>query len=169
MLTARKAQENYDYFRHKCENAIQDRQSARSSIFECKSNKIDFEKRIQELEKIINMLENENDFFGVISSINMANKASNDANDSFHSCIKCDSSNPTDLHSIFKTKSVTEDRNSNSALIEFKNEKNRLEQELQNLDRNIRNLETEITNLTRSINNYSYEISFNKKQMIILG
>lgn len=159
------AEENYYYFKNKCENAIQSKQTAKSSIMDCSSNKINFEKRIEQLEKIIEMLEEERTLSGVIFEINLANKRASNTNESFKQCVKCDGLSPAEFQTSFKTKSVMEDDNSKNALDELKQEKSRLENEIENLNKQIKNFEDVITNLTHSINNYSYEMSYNKKIM----
>lgn len=159
------AEENYYYYKNKCENAIQSKQTAKSNIMDCSSNKINFEKRIEQIEKIIKMLEEETTLSGVVFDINIANKRASKTNDAFKQCIKCDGLSPADFQTSFKTKSVMEDDNSKSALDKLKQEKSRLENEIENLNKMMKNLEDVITSLTSSINNYSYEMSYNKKIM----
>lgn len=165
MLSSYEAEENYYYFKNKCENALIDRQETKSSITQCECDKLNFDKRIKDLEKIIEMLERNNPFTGISFSIDNANKLAIETDDSFKECIKSNDLACANLNDVFKTKSVTEDINSNNALIEFKNEKQRLEDAIDNLNRKIDNLALDIDNLTHFINNCCYEMSYNKKYM----
>lgn len=194
-MTSTNAEEMYYYSKNKCEEAIYGRNVARQNevnacnqkrqvnqeLSGCKSDKINFEKRIESLEKIIKMLEGQSGIFStnVVKSIEDANKYSKKADDSFIQCIKSDSQTSASISEAFKTKSVTNDTDSNNALILFKNEKDRLEHELENINRKMDNLELELNqinkniqsfqieqrDLSRSIMGYSYQMMDSKRYM----
>lgn len=157
------AQENYCYYKNKYQNAVQEKQMLKRSIDDSKSDRINFSKRIKELGVIIQMLEGNSLFNGVPFHIDKADKLSQKTDQSFKECIKCDGVACADFHKVFRTKCVTEDTNSNSALTKFKQEKQRLETELDNLNRKINSLETQVEDLTRNINGYFVEMDNNKR------
>lgn len=124
-----------------------------------KTEKMNLEKRVKQLEKIIKMLEGNGGFLSqdVPSEIVSSNKASVKVDNSYKKCIVCDSIPAASLDNVFNSKSVTADANSNSALQGFKKEKQKVEQTIANIKKSINTLTSEISSLNSKIANCNYE------------
>lgn len=188
------AQEAYDYYKGKYNSAanqkiasqnkenryISDRKNAVSDKNACISQKINFEKRLEGIEKIIKMLEGNGGWFSadVPEDIEKAQKALSKVDSSFRGCIKMTGGvSAASLEEAFEIKSVESDSNSASALQAFRNEKSRLEQEIENLKKKINELSSLVDSLTKqiracdaeqralqaSMNSYAYDMNHYKK------
>ncbi|MCR5121851.1 MAG: hypothetical protein K6B74_05460 [Ruminococcus sp.] len=133
-----------------CRGELRD---ARNQYSQCNSNKINFEQRVEDIERIINCLEGNGGWLSVNvpQTIAVANKAAQDADNGFKQCIKCSGINPPDLAEVFKAPGVTEDPNSNTALDEYKKEKARLEQAIEDLKKQMAQLAQQADELSKRI------------------
>ena len=126
---------------------------ASNQYSQCSRDKINFEQRVEDIERIIGCLEGNGGWLSVNvpQIIGVANKAAQEADTGFKQCIKCSDVNPPDLSEVFKAPAVTEDQNSNSALEEYKKEKARLEQAIEDLKRQMANLAQQADELSKKI------------------
>ena len=180
-MTREEAQEEYEnarsrYYssaeslcrsRSEMENCRGDLDQARNDMATARSEKLNFEKRIKEIQKIIDSLEGKGGWFSanVPESVSKANDSSGKAGESMGSCIKCDGIPTPDFQAVFKCSSVEEDSHSSEALEAFRSEKNRLEEAVDNVQKKIDQLETDAENLTRQINALADQQRAIKKQM----
>ena len=143
-------------------------------ISSCSSQKLNFEKRIEDIRVIVNALEGSgggntliNAMGGDLPSIiSKFNTSTEEANTSYHESIKCPDVTPANLSEVFRSKSVTEDSILSSALTMFKNEITRLEQALQDLQNQINNLNDLTDELTSKINMYNAEVVSCRRIMV---
>ncbi|SFC28936.1 hypothetical protein [Ruminococcus albus] len=133
----------------------------------CRSDKINFEKRIEELGTIIGCLEGSGGWFAanVPDSVSSANSSAQKAGEGFSQCIKCDSIAAPDLGEVFKCKTVEEDADSSSALQSYKSEKSRLEQAVAELNARLQQLEERANELVRNMNSMTAQQHALKKAM----
>lgn len=155
---------------------ISEKNAANNQKNELTAQKINFEKRLEGIIKIIKMLEGSG---SVPSSIAKVIKTTKKADESFKSAIKHDSGLVVSIETAFKTKSVEEDGYSASALQKYKNEKNALEQNIENLKKQINALSEQISSLAsqisscnavqaslkRTMNSSAYEMNHYRKYM----
>ncbi|MBQ8298177.1 MAG: hypothetical protein IJX77_10395 [Ruminococcus sp.] len=129
------------------------------AIASCASDKINFERRIEDLEKIIGMMQGTGGFFSedVPGAISTANSSLAQADNSYRSCIKCDSLAAPDMTDIFRNKAVEEEQNSASALQGFISEKARLEQAVIELQAQINALSAAVDTLSQQIRSCNAE------------
>lgn len=136
-------------------NYINQKNAARTQMNEAKSQKINFEKRLRGIEKIIGMLEGR-DGWGATDcpdEINSAKSKLSKTEESFRKSIVLDgATQPKNLEDALEVKTVEAHTASASALQQFKNEKVRLEQEIARLNAMINNLASTISTLTSKIN-----------------
>lgn len=143
------ASERYQSERQE-ENYRSERSSVRSAIGSCRSDKINFEKRLEDLIRIIGCLEGSG-FIDVPGSIGHSNKSSEDAGESLRQSIQCSDITTPDFAGVFRCKSVEEETHSSSALDEFKKERERLKQAIEDLKAQINQLQAEFDNLSSQI------------------
>jgi len=129
------------------------RANAATNIQNAQTNKINFEKRLAEIEKIIKMLDGSGGWFSanVPSSIENANKQLSKADESFKKCMTCTGYPPAELTEVFKTPRVDEDANTSQALDMLKKEKIRLETEIQNLKKSIAENQQIVQNMIKQL------------------
>lgn len=131
----------------------------------CTSQKLNFEKRIEDIRTIVGAIEGNGGGNILISSmggdlpniISAFNASVGDADMSYHGSMKCSDITPANLSEVFRSKSVTEDSWLSNALTMFKNEITRLEQALQDLQNQINTLNDLTDELTSKINVYNAE------------
>ena len=131
----------------------------------CTSQKLNFEKRIEDIRTIVGAIEGNGGGNILISSmggdlpniISAFNASVGDADMSYHGSMKCSDITPANLSEVFRSKSVTEDSWLSNALTMFKNEITRLEQALQDLQNQINTLNDLTDELTSKINMYNAE------------
>jgi len=128
---------------------ISERNVAKNKMGELSSKKLNFEKRLEGIKKIIRMLEGTG---SVPSSIAKMVRTVKNADESFRMAIKLDNGSIASIEDAFRTKSVEEDSHSDAALQAYKNEKNTLEQNIENLKKQISSLSEQISSLTSQIN-----------------
>ncbi len=146
-----------------------------------KSQKINFEKRIEDIEKIIKMLEGGSFVFNdVPEKISKANSKLNNVGESYLKSIKVsDGGSKASFEGAFSIKSVQADSYSAAALQQLKKEKMRVEQEINNMSKKINSLTASIDELNKKINScnnqqrtlrsnmfsYAYEMNHFKRFM----
>ncbi len=163
------AAEMYSYYKHKYEDAAnQKRASERlessyvsrknstvSQLNAASSQRVNLEKRLEGVEKIIKMLEGSGGWFtsSVPEAIDKAKSKLKQADSSYRSSIRViGGTTAASIETAFAIKSVEEDPNSANALSEFKKERTRIEQAITELQSQINNLSSLISSLTSSIN-----------------
>lgn len=157
------AAEAYSYYKNQYYNAasqreasirqgniyMSERNAAKNQMNNLSSQKVNFEKRLEGIKRIIKMMEGSG---SVPSSILKMVRTVKKTDESFRTAIKHDSSSAVSIETAFRTKSVEEDGHSASALQTYKNEKSTLEQNIENLKRQIASLSEQISTLTSQIN-----------------
>ncbi len=108
--------------------------------------KINFEKRIQDIERIVRMIED------MDRQISNANQKAQETDEAYSKCIHCDGYSSASFADTFKVKSVHEDSDIVSAIDKLKNEKARLERELENLRKEIAANQQMVFDLQKQIN-----------------
>lgn len=163
------AAEMYSYYKHKYEDAanqnraserlessyVSQKNSAVSQLNAASSQRVNLEKRLEGVEKIIKMLEGSGGWFtsSVPEAIDKAKSKLKQADSSYRSSIRViGGTTAASIETAFAIKSVEEDPNSANALSEFKKERTRIEQAITELQSQINNLSSLISSLTSSIN-----------------
>lgn len=163
------AAEMYSYYKHKYEDAanqkraserlessyVGQKNSAVSQLNAASSQRVNLEKRLEGVEKIIKMLEGSGGWFtsSVPEAIDKAKSKLKQADSSYRSSIRViGGTTAASIETAFAIKSVEEDPNSANALSEFKKERTRIEQAITELQSQINNLSSLISSLTSSIN-----------------
>ena len=162
------AAEMYSYYKHKYEDAanqkraserlessyVSQKNSAVSQLNAASSQRVNLEKRLEGVEKIIKMLEGSGGWFtsSVPEAIDKAKSKLKQADSSYRSSIRViGGTTAASIETAFAIKSVEEDPNSANALSEFKKERTRIEQAITELQSQINNLSSLISSLTSSI------------------
>lgn len=163
------AEEACEYYQRKYENAAYELRAAerkqqeynsqkRSAVSRKNSlseQKVNFEKRLEGIERIIAMLEGTGGLFveNVPETIRKAQKSLTKTDESFRASIRLSGGNPApSFEDAFETKTVEADAHTAAALRAFKTEKNRLQQEIADLSAQISSLSDLIDSLNRKIN-----------------
>lgn len=163
------ALEAYTYYKGKYEDAatqkraseqqeqsyIAERNTANCQITALSAEKINLEKRVQGIEKIIRMLEGTGNIFSVDvpAAIDRAKKTLSRADDSLRKSMRLSGGGTAaSLETAFALKTVEENAHSASALLAFKAEKERLEQAIEEMHAQLANLESLVESLTGKIN-----------------
>lgn len=147
------------------EDCYAEKAQALATIDSCMSEKLNFERRIEDIRIIVSALEGSGGGNSLINAmgadlpsiISKFNTSAQQTDMSYQGSMKCHDIKPASLFDIFKGKSVTEDSLLSSALDMFKNEITRLEEALQNLETQINNLTNLTDELTSKINMYNAE------------
>ena len=193
--TASEAEEYYSYYKkryneaaiqkkaseNKEENYRSQKNSNKAQIKNMKSQKINFEKRIEDIEKIIKMLEGGSFVFNdVPEKISKANSKLDNVGESYLKSVKVTGGgSKASFESAFSVKSVQADSYSAAALQQLKKEKTRVEQEINNMSKKINSLTASIDELNKKINScnnyqrtlrsnmfsYAYEMNHFKRFM----
>lgn len=165
----REAEEACEYYRRKYENTAYELRAAERKQQEYNAQKksavgrknslseqkLNFEKRVEGLEKIIAMLEGTGGLFAenVPETIRKAQESLAKTDESFRASIRLSGGNPApSFEDAFETKTVEADAHSAAALLALKTEKNRLQQEIADLNAEISSLSDLIDSLNRKIN-----------------
>lgn len=156
------------------------RNSAKSQIGSLSKQKVNFEKRLKGIEKIIKMLEGNGGLFSanVPEVISKAQKKLSKADESYRGCIKVTGGTATaSIENALAIKTVEGDANSAAALQAYKAERTRLQREISNLNTQITNMtslvdslnrkisacNSEQYSLQRSMNSYAYDMNHYKR------
>ncbi len=127
--------------------SLQQTYSARNNqVSQCRNDKINLEKRLQQVVRILFLLGG-----SVPDAIVSVNSAANTAGKSFRSAMRCSEIVSASLETVFYTKSVEKDSHTASALSGCQAEKDRIEIEIVRLAASIKNLEEEMRGLWGSI------------------
>ena len=169
--TPDEAYESYTYYRNRYYDAayqksasekrqqtyISQRNSERSKYNNLASQKLNLEKRLSAIESIIKMLEGTGGWrsTNVPDAILRVNSALNKADDAYRRSIKMDGCAVASLESVFSVPTVEGEHHSAAALLAYKAERNRLGQEISNLNTNISALSASISALNGKINSCS--------------
>ena len=162
--TRYQAEEAYDYYRNKYYNAanqkraserqeqsyVTEKRTAVTNMATLTARKLNLEKRLEEVERIIKMMTGSGGFFGVNipEVISKAKKSLTQADASFRSSIRLEGGGvAASLETAFETKTVE-----GEALQAFQAEKARIEQEIIDLKNQIAHLAELISSLTKKIN-----------------
>lgn len=155
--------ENYSYYKNQYYNAssqreasirqengyIAERNAVKNQMNDLSFQKLNLERRLEGITRIIGMLEG---FGSVPSSISKVTRIIKDTDESFRAAIRLDNNSSVSLEDAFRTKSVEEDANSAAAYQTYKNEKVSLEQKIENIKGQISSLSEQISTLTSQIN-----------------
>ena len=137
---------------------------AAEQISAARGERTNFEKRLRGIENIIKILEGTGWFSeNVPQSISKANSALQSANNNYRQCIRLAEGAPADMEEVFQAKSVEEDFNSGQALDAYRQERDRLEQAIADLNRQIDGFSAQMSELTGKINACSAEQSSVRK------
>lgn len=167
------AEEAYSYYRNKYnsaatqkraserqeQNYASEKRAAVNNRSTLSAQKINLEKRLEGIERIIKMLTGTGGWFtaNVPEAISKAEKSLSQADSSFRSSIKLEGGGlSANLETVFSTKTVEADTRTASALQAFRTEKARLEQQISDLNTQIANLTEQINSLTKQINACNY-------------
>ena len=145
-----------------------------NAINSMRSDKLNFEKRIQDIKKVVAVLDGGSGggalatlIGGTIPDvISDYNSSAQTAAGSYREAIRCSDCAAADLYIVFRGKSVDEDIELTSAVMMFENEIQRLEQALEDLQNNINNAMNNIDQLTSRINSLRIEQSSCRSRMI---
>jgi len=156
------------------ENCSAEKYKAQCAIQSCMNDKINFEKRIDDIKAIIGMISGTGGgFFGsewgnlnLPEAIASFNSHSQKTDESFRASMKCSDIIAASIHEVFKSKTVDEDVNLSDALQQFKNELARLEQALKDLQAQINSLSNLVNELTSKISSFNAEAMNWRKVMV---
>ena len=137
---------------------------AAEQISAARGERTNFEKRLRGIENIIKILEGTGWFSeNVPQSISKANSALQSANNNYRQCIRLAEGAPADMEEVFQATSVEEEFNSGQALDAYRQERDRLEQAIADLNRQIDGFSAQMSELTGKINACSAEQSSVRK------
>lgn len=154
------------------ENCCAERASAESAINSFASDKINFEKRMEDIQAIIGAIEGSSGGGCVIGSntipdvISLFNEVAKKTDESYKGGIKSPDILAASIFEIFKGKSVDEDPHLSDALQKFKDELARLEQAIRDLQAQMNSLSDLVSNLSSQINMFNVESADWRKVMI---
>lgn len=193
--TASEATDLYYYYRNKYNDAANQKKASenkeqnyqaqkkqnKTKIKNLKSQKVNFEKRVDDIKRVIKMLEGGSFVVNdVPDKISKANSKLDKVDNSFIKSIKVSGGNSSaNFHDSFSVKSVQAESHSSAALQQLKKEKTRVEQEINNVNNQINSLSSSIDELNRKINScnsyqrtlrsnmlsYAYEMNHFKRFM----
>lgn len=163
------AAESYSYYKNKYYSAasqkrnsekleqgyVSQRNSANTQLSSLSSQKVNFEKRLSGIEKIIKMLEGNGGWFStnVPDAITKVVSALKKTDVSYRNSVRMTGGvAAASIETAFATQTVEGESHSASALQQYKSEKARLEQEIANLKSQISSLSATISSLTSKIN-----------------
>lgn len=156
------------------ENCSAEKAQAQCAIQSCMRDKINFEKRVEDIRAIIGVISGTTggSMFGILGGMNVPDVISSfnshalKTDDSFKGCMKCSDIVAASIHEVFKSKSVDEDANLSDALQQFKNELARLEQAIRDLQAQMDSLSNLVTELSAKINAFNAEAVNWRKVMV---
>lgn len=156
------------------ENCCAEKSQAISEIKACKSEKLNFEKRIEDIRCIIGALDGSQSggiLIGAIGTdvpgiISRFNECAGKADASYKESMKCSDMTAASIQEVFKSKSVEEDVHTSDALAKFKAELARLQQAVADLQAQINSLSSTVDELTSKINSYNAEQMNWRKVMV---
>lgn len=117
----------------------------RNNLVACQIKKLNFEKRIQDIQQAIRKIESMDD------SISKALSWGQKTDEAYSNCIKCSDYASVSFNDTFHVKSVHEDQDLQTAIQKLKAEWQRLEQALEDLKTEITRNEQQIEEMQRKI------------------
>lgn len=123
----------------------------RNNLVACQIKKLNFEKRIQDIQQAIQKIESMDD------SISKALSWGQRTDEVYSRCIKCSDYASVSFNDTFHVKSVSEDQDLQTAIQKLKAEWQRLEQALDDLRREIAQNEQQIADMQRKIGSCAAE------------
>lgn len=156
------------------ENCSYEKSQALSAIESCKNDKLNFEKRIEDIQTIIGAMEGSGGGSSLISAmgadlptiLNQFNDSAQQTDTSYQGSIKCSDFIAASFLNVFKNKGVIEDTLLSGSLEMFRNEVQRLQEALQNLEQQMNQLSGLVGELTSKINLYQMEQADWRKVMV---
>lgn len=156
------------------ENCYYEKSQALSAIESCKNDKLNFEKRIEDIQTIIGAMEGSGGGSSLISAmgadlptiLNQFNDSAQQTDSSYQGSIKCPDFIAASFLDVFKNKGVIEDTLLSGSLEMFRNEMQRLQEALQNLEQQMDQLSGLVGELTSKINMYQVEQADWRKVMV---
>lgn len=156
------------------ENCSYEKSQALSAIESCKNDKLNFEKRIEDIQTIIGAMEGSGGGSSLISAmgadlptiLNQFNDSAQQTDSSYQGSIKCPDFIAASFLDVFKNKGVIEDTLLSGSLEMFRNEMQRLQEALQNLEQQMNQLSGLVEELTSKINMYQVEQADWRKVMV---
>lgn len=156
------------------ENCSYEKSQALSAIESCKNDKLNFEKRIEDIQTIIGAMEGSGGGSSLISAmgadlptiLNQFNDSAQQTDTSYQGSIKCSDFIAASFLNVFKNKGVIEDTLLSGSLEMFRNEVQRLQEALQNLEQQMNQLSGLVGELTSKINLYQVEQADWRKVMV---
>ena len=156
------------------ENCSYEKSQALSAIESCKNDKLNFEKRIEDIQTIIGAMEGSSGGSSLISAmgadlptiLNQFNDSAQQTDTSYQGSIKCSDFIAASFLNVFKDKGVIEDTLLSGSLEMFRNEVQRLQEALQNLEQQMNQLGGLVGELTSKINMYQVEQADWRKVMV---
>lgn len=139
--------------------------SVRSEIGQTNSEKMNFEKRIEQIGSIIDILEGRREP-NVPQKLQEERISASRSEEAMKLCIKCSETSSPSLGSAFRLADVNEDINSSQALQLFQKEKARLEQAVEDLKNKINNMENRSQELISRMNALNAEKISSRKNMM---
>lgn len=138
----------------------------------CIKNKVNFERRIEDIKAIIGAISGVPCEGMILSGINVPNtiisfnNVASETDNSYKESMKCSGITATSILDTFKSKSIDEDYNISTALQMFRAELERLKQAVRELQIQMNNLTATIDSLNSKINAYNAEASSFRKVMV---
>ena len=156
------------------ENCSYEKSQALSAIESSKNDKLNFEKRIEDIQTIIGAMEGSGGGSSLISAmgadlptiLNQFNDSAQQTDSSYQGSIKCPDFIAASFLDVFKNKGVIEDTLLSGSLEMFRNERQRLQEALQNLEQQMNQLSGLVEELTSKINMYQVEQADWRKVMV---
>lgn len=145
------------------ESCCAEKAQALSAISSCQNDKLNFERRIEDIRQIVYALEGGTGSLvsaigaDIPTLISRFNKSVEQTNESYRGSIFCRDIKPINWCGIFQNKNVGDDSLLSGALEMFKNEITRLENALRDLETQMNNLTNMVNELTSKINMYNAE------------
>lgn len=145
------------------ESCCAEKAQALSAINSCQNDKLNFERRIEDIRQIVYALEGgAGSLVSAIGAdiptlISRFNKSVEQTDSSYRGSIFCRDIKPISWCEVFQNKNVGDDSLLSGALEMFKNEITRLENALRDLEAQMNNLTNMVNELTSKINMYTVE------------
>lgn len=145
------------------ENCCAEKAQALNAIDFCRSDKLNFERRIEDIRQIVYALEGGGGTLvsaigaDIPTLISRSNKSVEQTDSSYRESISCGDITPVSWCSVFRNKNVGDDPLLSSALEIFKNEITKLENALRDLEAQMNDLNRIVEELTSKINMYTVE------------
>lgn len=147
------------------ENCISIRSSAQKKAEAAKNEKKNAEKRLKELREILKLMEGGGWGNNAPRAIEENNKVVKNADEGYKKCIRSTDISAASINDAFQTEAVDQNPGSAQALKAFKDEINRLEQSIKELQTKISNETARAEEMRKQINQCNREQSSYRSQM----